>query len=497
MDTVWKKIYTSSLRLISSQRFLMIVIALFVLQALWIALSFRFPMLYDESFHVDLAELYSYQLLPFITSQPSYYDMYGSLSHGGATLFHYVMSFPYRVVALFTDNTAALVVTLRIVNIAMVAIGLFLYSILLRKLNIKQLYINLGLLVFTLIPLTSFVAATTNYDNMLFLLTPLFLIFCVNVLKNKKINLADYAWIIIIGCVASLSKSTFLPVFAVSILFLGVYVYKKHGRLIFRRMKDSLNDLKKAHLYGLTALAIIAVGWFSSIYIYNLVAYRSLQPSCAKVMEENRCANHAGDLRNNAARAVKDKSPAMPLPDYVSLWTMHMIDWSAMTGARPNGGAAVTLRPLPVVYNLLFFSVFVGLGFLLFAWRAFKKDISWYFLVAITFSLTVIVFLQNYFTYLDLHVPYAIQPRYLLTVMPIVIVMIVMAAAFVLRKSHVSSKLIIAVLFFLVFSQGGGAVTHILKSEESWYWDNNIVIKANQTAQQVLHPLVKGEIESE
>jgi len=153
-------------RVLGSRGFLVFIIILFAFQSAWIAFSFRYPMLYDEYFHVNVIKLFSQQLSPFITSQPTSYDIFGVLSYGVATLFHYLMSFPYRAISVFTDNLAIQVISMRLVCIAFTAVGIVLFNKLFQKIGIKQVFINVALLLFVLLPIVPFVAATVNYDNM-------------------------------------------------------------------------------------------------------------------------------------------------------------------------------------------------------------------------------------------------------------------------------------------------------------------------------------------
>lgn len=495
MHSFLVRVYNFVLAKLSSRGFIIFILALFVVQALWIALSFRYSMLYDESFHVDAIKLFSQQLSPYITNQPISYDKYGSLSHGWATLFHYAMSFPYRVIAIFTQNLTAQVILLRILCIAMATTGIYLFSVLFRKMRIKQIYANIALLIYVLLPITPFVAATISYDNMLLPLSMLYLIVSLGILKNRGIDAKSYIWLIIIGCVASLVKFTFLPIFAASLLFIAIYEYRKHRNSLLDKFIVSIKSNTKTYNYSMAVLAIIVISWFSSIFLYNLAVYHAVNPSCAKLMDEKRCESSGLVQREKQAMAIRSElqQTSMGIEQYVQYWVNHMVNWSVTTGARPTDGSTVVADPAPILYKLVYFAMIAGLAVLVYAWRSLQKDVNWYYLLIVSVALTAAEFLQNYLLYKKLLYPYSIQPRYLMGVVPLIIVMCVVAYAFVLRNLRPAYKLTIVSLFLLTMLLGGGGLsTHILLSQDTWYWDNSVVQGVNESAKKVLHLLVIG-----
>jgi len=442
-------------------------------------------MLYDEYFHVNVIKLFSQQLSPFITSQPTSYDIFGVLSYGVATLFHYLMSFPYRAISVFTDNLAIQVISMRLVCIAFTAVGIVLFNKLFQKIGIKQVFINVALLLFVLLPIVPFVAATVNYDNMLFPLTALFFIICVDILSSKKIVWTQYAWFIIIGCFASLVKYTFLPIFAVSTIYLAVVLYKQYGRGIFFKAIESFQATTKQVAIGLAGLIIVAVGMFSVVYIQNIILFGALQPNCQKVMSQERCDDNSLLVRDEQAEATKDTRPLIQTPDYVSLWFVQMADWTTMSGARTVAYGTVVGEPLPVIYSVVFFGGFIGLLSMIYSWNFLDKNKNWYFLLVVSLILVLAVFMQNYAYYIRLHAAYTIQPRYLLTIMPILIVMTVVAVNYIVRKRN-TIKLLILFCALVLFLQGGGLITHIICSDEGWNWDSHIVRQINNSTRDFL-----------
>src|SRR6185312_5810861 len=98
------------LTIVSSPRFFWAIVLLLAFQASWIALSARYPMAFDEDFHFGVIRIYAHHLSPFLSGQPPGADAYGAVAHDPSYLYHYLMSFPYRLISLFTDNQTAQVI---------------------------------------------------------------------------------------------------------------------------------------------------------------------------------------------------------------------------------------------------------------------------------------------------------------------------------------------------------------------------------------------------
>lgn len=357
---------------------------------------------YDENFHFGVIEIFSKQLSPFILDQPMAYDIYGNLAHGDATLFHYFMSFPYRLILLVTSNFAVAIILLRLICIFMVMVGLILFNKLFKKIGIRQIFINIGLLLFVLLPITPFVAATINYDNLLFPLTALFLILCVDVINNTTIKWYKCILIVVVGCIASLVKYTFLPIFAASFMYIVVLLFRRHGKKIFSMMIRSVRSTNLVKILSLTIIFVLSVGMFFAVYMPNIVIYKSIRPSCERVMSKQRCEANRPYLMASEQEMAKDTRSLMLTPEYTSVWVLQMIDWSNMTGGNGSSMSRVDRRPFNIMYTTVFVGVFIGLSILLLTWRSMRKNHGWYFLVAMSLVLILSIFcktIQDTFIY--------------------------------------------------------------------------------------------------
>ena len=80
------------------------ILTVFVLQALWFALSALYPMAFDEEVHFGIINIYAHQWSPFLAGQPAGADSFGAIARDPSYLFHYLMSFPYRLLEQITRH---------------------------------------------------------------------------------------------------------------------------------------------------------------------------------------------------------------------------------------------------------------------------------------------------------------------------------------------------------------------------------------------------------
>jgi hypothetical protein len=129
---------------------------------------------------------------------------------------------------------------------------------------------------------------------------------------------------------------------------------------------------------------------------------------------------------------------------------------------------------------------------LFFALKIFRKH--WelqLFLVTLGVYIGVL-FWNNYGSYLQTGQPVAINGRYLLLVLPLVLAVSALAFVAFLRKLQLGdARPWVAAGIVLLLLQGGGFITFVLQSDESWYWQNSKPVSAlNHAARNVLRPLI-------
>jgi hypothetical protein len=128
-------------RILASKVSWRLILSLFIIESLWLAFSAQYPMAFDEQFHFGLIQLHAKQWLPFFTSQPAT-GAYGPVVRDPSYLYHWLLSFPYRGISIFTHDQTIQIICLRIINIALFTGSIFLYRRLYRRLRLPEAFIN-------------------------------------------------------------------------------------------------------------------------------------------------------------------------------------------------------------------------------------------------------------------------------------------------------------------------------------------------------------------
>lgn len=470
----------------SSNRFTWFVIGFFVFQALWVAISFA-GMIYDEGFHFGIINIYTENWWPVIYNQPESYDRFRDFAGEGSKLFHYVMSYPQRLFNFFDFSREMAIFAHRVINIGLVAGGLYLFVRLFDRLDVKRQYINIALVITTSLPVLTIIAATVNYDNALFFLSPLFFIYLVKIIQNKEINLMDLVYLVTIGMIASLVKFTFLQIFAVGLVIVGTLWTRRYKKYLVKKIKKAFLAVKSKR-FVLIPVSIILFLFFQT-YVMNIFLYGTPRPNCQQTLGIERCLGNGVIKRNVRLLNTLNERSAVNFPDYTLRWSRGMVT-NASQSSAVNKGKAYFANPLPLYSSMLFIGIIFGAMLTAYAWRELKLSTSMKLLTVVAGSYILTILAENLGLYYKYHANIAIHSRYTLIVIPIFILLIVLSAHYVLRKSQ-SLQAAVILLFAIALLQGGGLITHIVRSETDWYRDNDTIRSANNIAKTILKPMVK------
>jgi hypothetical protein len=504
MIEMLKKFVNKFLLIIKSKGFSRFVIGFFIFEAVWISITAAYPQAFDENFHFGIIKIYSHFWLPFLSKQPAGGDTYSAVARDPSYLYHYLMSFPYRFIALFTANQNLQVVLLRFINIGLFASGLVLFRKVLLKTKLSLGLSNILILLFALIPIVPQLAGQINYDNLIFPLVAMACLLSFNLIdqiKKKEPNLKTYLPLIIVCFIASMVKYAFLPIFLAIDCFFLYYLIKNFGFKPLVLWKQLVIDFKRQSVLAkivLSVALVITLGLFIQRDGINLVRYHTITPNCSAVLSDKACSSYAPWAANNARHqdvlnhnTLPDKNPLY----YIGQWIYWM--WYRLFFAI-NGVSSQYLNypPLPLPSAIAAITAIVG-GVALIKYRKhiFRSSPYYGLLALISVFYVLALMVQGYSTYRFTAVLENMNGRYLVPVLFLILAFMAQGVAYSLRRKK-TLAVMLACLVIVFFLEGGGLLTFIQRSDASWDFNNKSIIKLNDTTRSITKPLViKGRKE--
>lgn len=482
-------------KFIASKSFLWIVVAGLVLQGVWVAVSFSYPLLFDETFHFSIIQIFSNTYSPIIVDQPTKYDYLRDLTNEASYVYHYLMSYPLRIIEIFTSDKTVQIIILRLMNVAFVALGIIVYSKALTSAGVKQAYVNGGMLVFVLLPIVPYLAGTINYDNLLFLMTALFALACVRFIKKGSVTDANnIALVLLAGVSASLIKYTFLPIFFVAILALVVFTVRRRPKKYFKKLGASFRKNINLGFSIILTLLVITTALFSAIYIKNVVVYGTPRPSCFETLGKERCLSGYIERRNYMVKNTADSREAQDLWQYLTIWHGYMVDGASNVSvvSRDEMGKQLVVKNngLPTYSNLLALGLIVAVaGFLMSVRGHGRFDATLGILLIIAATGVLAVFMKNLTSYYAFNIAMANQPRYLLIILPIVLAVLAYYFHQTVRKKAAVVLSFVAVV--MLSTQGGGITSLVVNSQPNWFREDSFIRSVNGTMKEFAQPVIK------
>ena len=457
-------------------------------------------MAFDEDFHLGIIRIYAHHISPYWGTQPPGSEAFGAITRDPAFLYHWIMSFPYRIVNYFTDDQTLLVLVLRFLNILLFVSCLPLFRRLLEKTGAPRAIIHFCLLFFVLIPVVPLLAAQINYDNMMIPLTALSLLLTVQFTERFKpgrpIDIRLLLTLIITCLVTSLVKYSFLPIFVVIVIYIMVRALQCLGGFgsLWLAFKKGFVRISRRSFVALGLTFIVIMTLFIQRYGVNLIKYHKPVPDCSQVLTIKQCSNYGPWIRDYTNKQIKDNDNiATSAIDYIGDWFYGM--WFRSYFAVDGPATQFQTRgPLLIPsISVIIFSV-GGVIALIFTvrriFKAYNAPVLWFFISATLIYLAAL-FIDDYVAYVHTAVPVAINGRYLFPVLPIVLLIFALAYNELLRKRH-TLKVVLACVIIIATIWGGGALTYILRSNDAWYWNAQPVYDINHAVQHVVGPITPG-----
>ena len=482
------------LRAVGSRLFFRLTLLLFVLQASWVAVTGAYSMAFDEYFHFGLIKLYAQQWSPLI-HQPEGAASFGAIARDPSYLYHYLMSFPYRLIAHFTTNAPVQIVLLRGIDIALFAAGLVLFRKIFRAAGLSAVVSNTVLLFFVLVPVTSFVAGQINYDNLLFFMTGLTLYLSLRLVAEIRArkHVPVVRFFVLASCLllASIVKYAFLPLFMGIVLYVLLAIRREiglnYGKL-WQAVRRGSDGLQRFSGIVVCLLVVGSFGLFMERYAVNVVRYHTLTPECDVVLDVEDCRAYDPFGRNQSYKeaGLKDGLEMHDKLSYPEVWARGMMRSLYFT-VGPREQNYPPGEPLPVAYVTAWAVVFGGTGLLV--WhlrRLLRQNQALQLFVLVSGIYLGILFVQNLTDFLSLGVAVAVQGRYLLPVLPLVLALVALAAQRALRQFRPAVGVMVAGGLLVLTLQGGGLLPYIIRSADTWMWPNQTVQHVTHTTRSLL-----------
>lgn len=478
-----------------SNTFFAIILGIFVAQALWIVWSGAFSMAYDEFFHLGIIQEYAKGWTPFI-HQPAGPAVLGALERDPSFLYHYLMSFPYRIVIAVWHTFTAQVIALRVLNTGLFVFGLFLYRRLLVHTGLSRRVAHIILLFFTLIPTVLMVAVQINYDNLMFVASGAALLLAVDITHKLRqataIPVMHSIFLIAVLMAGSIIKYAFLPLALAIGLFITVQVWLAFHRkqITWHATTSEWNKMARKPLGWVVLASFIAAAvLFGQRIGGNIILYHNPAPDCGVVLSKEACKAHAAYGRNEDYKAnnfgalitKKDRR------SYPKLWYKQMLVESFFAvGPReltyPYG------NPLPTAYTAGRFILAAMIALILFGALWLWRNPVWQLFILVVVLYTGVLFVRNYSEYVELGKPVAIHGRYVIYLMPLIAAM---AAASVAKYVRSWGRYVIygalTILLYMII-MGGGWLPFIIRSADTWMWPH--AVRVNNTLRSWLWPYI-------
>lgn len=484
--------------IIGSQKFFWIIIGLLIVQAGWIALSSRYPMAFDEDFHLGIIRLYAHHIAPFWGGQPESADRFGAVARDPSYLYHYLFSFPYRLISLFTTNQTVQVLLLRMMNIGLFTSSIIMFRRIFQKTGISQPIIHATLLAFVLLPIVPLLAAQINYDNVILPMTALAILITISfdssLAKHRFVNIKELLELLIVCLLASLVKYAFLPIFAGIICFIIFRLWQAHNLkdTVTLRPENIVKQLRCLRGAILVIAAVLAAGLFAERYGLNLVHYHTPVPDCSQVLRVEQCKEYGPWIRDHelVVSGVHDQHGFI---SYNGLWIYGMWLRTFFTVGGPSTDFE-TRGPLLLPGLSALFLAGLGLASLIVAgprlFKTYKKSVLWLFIV-VSVGYISVLWLDELRVFIRTGQPIAINGRYLLPVLlPVMLIAAAGIAEFLRGQRNI--KLLVAITGLLCLAWGGGTLTFILRSNDRWYWPNPVVRTLNNDLRSSLGRITPG-----
>jgi hypothetical protein len=437
---------------LSSLAFLL-VLAFFVIFALYFALNTSQGIPPDENYHYHVSLFFSETFfIPENTSE--------TLRYGEITRMPFLYFWINARIINWNFLEVSILTLLRVVGIVY-SVGTLIFTFLISKEFIKSKWLRiLPTFLFVNTLMFVFMSGSISYDNLLNLFAVGSIYFLVRTLNSSDEREKWLLWWGIFALLGLLTKNSMMPLFFIEIVVLGYYIIK--SKLIDYR---KLLSLKKFLFPKVVFLLLFLLT--SAFFGYNLFNYRSFIPSCDKILTVEQCMRNGVYARNSGLDRVdlfSSEGLIFVIKERLSPYE-YFTRWLLSMSGRIYGIMGHRSLTMPSWFSeayILFF--FLILGVIIRELK--KKEGNILALLFIFFSYAGVLLGFNYRRYLmtglyDL----ALQGRYLFPVIPILYVICIFFIGKIRNKTLRRLLIFIMIIIFLL----GCLPYFLIKYPVSWF----------------------------
>lgn len=338
----------------------------------------------------------------------------------------------------------------------MLASGTFLVLVKIASvLKISPLARNLSLFMLTNTLMFTFLSGSINYDNLFIFLSSLLILLFLEILKKiSALKLLLFINILLLG---SLSKINFIPVAFIVIVLFALRYHKKYAKLI-KKFVTSFHDQKKINII-LVVLFILLSGIFSQRYIYNLVSYHRIAPSCPTIHQLEDCRKSELFVRNEMIYSEPRRTLKKDISNYAQ-------DWPNIISERTFGiFAHKVITPDKLIVDFFKVLLIATLAITIFQWKKLDNKLKIILAIIIFYSLVVfIINIKNYYS--TGRFSFAVHGRYLFATLPLLYLFVNNQIVSVLKKEYL--KLVYILLVLIIFFLSGMPL-FVQESTQEWF----------------------------
>lgn len=426
----------------------------FLVQAGFYATQINKAIFPDEPYHEQLIEYFKEGNSPFDATQVDNFNL------GDTTRVYYLYHYLLAKTDFVNPEGNWDLIAFRLINVLFILGSLIILFLILREL-IKNRWVHLAVLIMiSNTTMFAFMAGSVNYDNLQFLVTMLSIFLLLKYMSSKSpTTLLSLLVVILLG---SLVKVSFLGIFVAEFIILAILVLTQAKYRV-----EILNFFKVKNIKPfpviLIILFIVSTGLFAERYIKNILVYHSFSPECNQIHTFEECKSSAIFVRNTTLAQEIDESDFKPvgMPTYLVNWSEGMAD-------RIFGIAGHKVMPISRKGLIPYLLVFLLGGIFFLRYERFKdpKDRAIFFVTI--FYLLILLFYQNYRTYLNLgSIGIGLQGRYLFPVLPFIYYFTV---KHLFRPSFPFWTKVLILAYISIVFVSGSLPWFLRRADSNWYF---------------------------